>query len=737
MSNSLKHNTLKLEREFKKARFHFAAGECQLALNLCGEILRIFPRHTQAQHLAGVSAMRLGQMASAMQFLGAALQHNPQSAKYQQSYLEGLHALFSSQQYALLISEATFFTKYVPSSGQGWHLLGVGLTYEYQYEQAKAALLHAQGLIPANPYLLCSLGNVLNDMGLMQEAADKYKQAIVLKPDFAMAFNNLGNALAKTELKDEAFKNYRHALEIKPDYVEAYINMGLLFKNMKKLDEAIGAYQAALSLDPESAVACNNLAGVLRLIGRVKEALVYSEKALANYPNRPEFWTTYADVLVDAFRLDEAIECYIKALSFKSDRADKFNQNVFASLLFYLNYHPDLPAETIFDVYREYDERFCVPFRANWRTFENLKDANRKLKIGYVSSAFATHPCKNFLLPLLEHHQHQDFEIYAFAELNEIDEYTERYKLLVDHWVVTTWMSDDSLVEKVRAEQIDILVDISGHTSGHRLAVFARKPAPVTLHWLDFGYTTGLTAIDYYLTDQHSVPDGQDHLFSEKPWRLSRPAFVFRPNPGMGEMGNLPAATNGYVTFGTLTRAIRINHRTVRVWSEILKQVPNSKLIINSGNFRTREVQEAMLARFAARGISAERIDIGYESPPWDTLRKIDIGFDCFPHNSGTTLFETLLMGVPFITLAGRASVGRLGSSILHGVGHAEWVAYSEEEYIQKAVDLAHDHQHLAEIRRHLRSEMQASPIMDDAGFAIEVEQAYRQMWHQYCKENQ
>lgn len=737
MTNSRKQDSLNFERRYKTAFLHFEAREYTQAFEVCQEVLQILPRHAEANHLAACCFLCLHQVSEAMPFLKIALQSNPKSPKYQQSYLDGLASLFAGKQYALLVSSAKFFTESVASSGQGWHLFGVGLAHQSQLEQAKLALSKAQKLMPSNPFVLCSFGNVLNDLGRMEDAVIQYKQAILLKPDFAMAYNNIGNALTKTVRKEEALENYLHAIQIKPDYVEAYTNMGVLYKQMDKFDEAIHSYQIALQLDPESSVACSNLAGALRSVGRVKEALIYSEKALRAQPDRAQFWTTYADVLVDAFRLDEAIECYIKALSFKSDQADRFNQDVFASLLFYLNYHPDFPAEVIYDAYQDYERRFCAPFRTMWADFANIKDVHRKLKIGYVSAAFSSHPCKHFLLPLLEHHQHEDFEVYAFAELHETDEYTEKYKKLVDHWVVTTGMSDDQIAAGIRAEQIDILVDISGHTAGHRLAVFARKPAPVSLHWLDFGYTTGLKAIDYYLTDRHNVPEGQDHLFSERPWRLSRPAFVFRPNPGMGEVGVSPQENMGHITFGTLTRAIRINHRTVRVWSEILKQVPASKLIINSGNFRTQEVQQAMLARFAAQGISADRIEIGYESPPWNTLRKIDIGFDCFPHNSGTTLFETLLMGVPFITLAGRASVGRLGSSILHGVGHPEWVAYSEEEYISKAVALANDTRALADIRSRLRGEMQTSAIMDEAGFALEVEQTYRKMWKEYCEEKQ
>ena len=195
----------------------------------------------------------------------------------------------------------------------------------------------------------------------------------------------------------------------------------------------------------------------------------------------------------------------------------------------------------------------------------------------------------------------------------------------------------------------------------------------------------------------------------------------------------LPAIERGYITFGTLTRSVRINHRTIRVWSEILNRVEGAQLVIDSGSFRDSYAQDMLAEKFAAHGVSRDQLQIGCHSPPWDTLRGIDIGLDCFPHNSGTTLFETLYMGIPYITLAGRPSVGRLGSSILQGVGHPEWIAKTEDEYVEKAVAFQ-DLPKLAAMRAGLRQEMQAAPLMDEAGFARKVETAYREMWQCYCE---
>ncbi|NEV65427.1 glycosyltransferase, partial [Thiorhodococcus minor] len=284
------------------------------------------------------------------------------------------------------------------------------------------------------------------------------------------------------------------------------------------------------------------------------------------------------------------------------------------------------------------------------------------------------------------------------------------------HWVDTRGLSDAALAERIRADAVDILIDLGGHTANNRLGVFARKPAPVSVSWMGYGYTTGLSAIDYFLSDAIMAPAGSEHLFAEQVWRLSAPAGVYRPRAGMGEVSALPALERGYVTFGTLSRGVRINHRVVRAWSALLARLPGSRLVVDSKDFVSEPAQRGLRERFAAHGIGAERLEIGYHSPPWEVLRGLDIGLDCFPHNSGTTLLESLYLGVPFITLAGRPSVGRAGATVLHGVGHPEWVADSEEQYVDKALDLASDLGRLASIRAGLRDALESGPWCDEAG---------------------
>jgi predicted O-linked N-acetylglucosamine transferase (SPINDLY family) len=348
-------------------------------------------------------------------------------------------------------------------------------------------------------------------------------------------------------------------------------------------------------------------------------------------------------------------------------------------------------------------------------------------------------------MPTLTHHNHNKFEIFAFAELKKEDRVSLEYKPHIDNWIRTDRMNDNQLVEKIRELEIDILVDLAGHTRNNRLTVFAQKPAPISLSWMGYGYTTGLSAIDYFLTDKVMAPKGSEHLFSEKPWHLKKIGCVWDPSKekNIEKTIALPALSKGFITFGTLTRTIRINDRVIKAWADILTKVPNSKLIINSIYFSTTsfrnfhqkdpETIDGFKKKFKDHGISESRLDFYYKTPPWDSMQQIDIALDCFPHNSGTTLIEHLYMGNPFITYSNRPSVGRIGASILTTLGHPEWIATSEEEYVEKAVALASDPQKLSTIRQNLRAEMEASPIMDQKGFVRELEGAYQAMWKKWC----
>ncbi len=688
--------------------------------------LQINPDYTEAHNNLGITLKELGRLDEAEASLRRALEIKPDYAEAHSNLGITLKSMGRLDEAVAAFRRAL---EIKPDYADAYYNLGNALKDLGCLDEAEAAYRRALEIKSDIFEAHNNLGLTLQGLGRLNEAETNFRLALQVKPDYAEAHSNLGITLKDMGRTDEAEASLRRALEIKPDYAEAHSNLGNTLKDMGRLDEAEACYRLALQINPDLAEAHNNLGLTLQDFGRLSEAEASYRRALQIKPDYAEAHNNLSNTLMGLGRLDEAEAGLRRALQIKPDYEDTFG-----NLLFHLNYHPDKSGEEIFEGYREYDAKFGLPCQSEWRPHGNSREMKRRLKVGYVSPDFKNHSARHFLEPLLAHHDKQAVEVYAYAELTREDAVTARYKNYADRWVPTRGLSDKELAERIRADGIDILVELAGHTAGNRLGVFARKPAPVSLSWLGYGYSTGLTAIDYFLTDEAAVPAGSEGLFAEKPWRLAMPAFAYRPAEGMGEVNPQPAMSAGYVTFGSLTRGIRINHRVIRAWSEILKRVEGARLVVDSADFREAYAQDKLAEKFAAHGISRERLQIGCHSPPWDVLRGMDIGLDCFPHNSGTTLFETLYMGVPFVTLSGRPSVGRLGSSILEGVGHPEWIGKTEDEYVEKAVTLAGDLSKLVALRAGLRQEMQAGPLMDEIGFARAVEAAYREMFEKWAR---
>lgn len=732
----MKKNTVNVPSSLRKAQTLAAAGQLDQALLACNEILEQYPQHQEALYLCSEIFAAGQQWQQALASFQRGFAVHPVHADCQKRFYPLLGKLITQRDFAMLEQGARWLTEKNKADGYGWDFLAIALIEQKRFPEAYQASSEAIRLLPDNPHVLSNLGNVLISLERSGEAVEVLKKAVSRDPSNLVALNNLGNALRSVGRAEEAVSCLEQAVRLKPDVAYVLNNLGIAYRESKQCDRAIVQFRRALELQPDLYQVYPNLIDALRQHGQVQEAITCSEQAMNVCSDIPEYWGGYGDALREANHLNAAIEAYIKALSFNDDKYSSFNRRIFSNLLFCLNYHPDMTPEMIYSAYQDYDQRFGIPLQSHWKPFTNQRDPGRRLKVGYVSQGFYNQVCKYFLIPLLEKHDHQQVEIFAYANNPFDDETTAYYKQIVDHWIPCRGLTDDQLAERIRADGIDILVDVAGHTNDNRLPVFARKPAPVSLHWLEYGYTTGLSAIDYYLTDSASVTDNCAHVFAEKIWCLDGPAYAYRPDTRHAEQTPLPCLESGVITFGSLSRSARINHRVVKIWAAILDAMPNSRLIINSGDFRDVKVQDEMASRFTRYGIDRSRLLIGFSSPSWSVLKHIDIGLDCFPHNSGTTLLESLYMGIPFISLADRPTVGRIGASVLTAAGHPEWIAYTEEEYAQKAIVLAHDIDQLQRLRNSLRDEMKASLLMDEPAFARSVEKAYRQMWQKFCEDN-
>ena len=644
--------------------------------------------------------------------------------------VNALVTLYKQGKYDDVLSRSSQLIKEYPQTFVLHNIIGA-ISFEKGHKEV--AIKHFHKVIelrPHHPHAYNNLGATLIDVGEYQEAKSNLKKAIELQPDYAEAHNNLGNVYNEINQYEQAIKEYKKAIILNPKYYEAFNNLGAVLGKNEQFEEAEKSIAKAISINPHFPEAFNTQATFLIKSENFEKALVKIKRAIEL---KPDFSAAYRNLalIYDEFGNHNLSSKYLEI-------AKDLDPNLFSKdpdyILYNSNYSPKMSAEKIFEFYKEYYQKFELPLQKEWKPFPHIQKAKKKLKIGYVSPDFKKHSAQNFLLPILANHDHQKFKIYAFAEMSKEDSVTRQYQSFVTYWIPTQGLTDQEMDEKIRNLEIDVLVDLAGHTNGNRLGVFARKPAPVSITWLGYGYTTGLTAIDYFLSDNVTAPNGIEHLFSEKIWRLNNYSFCcYQAKKDMGVVGPLPALEKDHITFGTLTRAIRINDRVIKVWSEILKRVKHSKLIINSKSFKNLSVVEDFKKSFKKKGINSNRLNLYYESPPWDTMREIDIALDCFPHNSGTTLIEHLYMGNPFITYANRPSVGKIGASILTALGREEWIAKSEKEYIDKVVALSTNTDKLATIRNSLRKDMKTSPIMDHKGFVRELEKTYQSMWEKWC----
>jgi protein O-GlcNAc transferase len=732
----MNQKTDNLNSLLQNALTYFNLGNFSKAKIQVLKILKYQPKHDLANLLLAKISFQELDDSNALIYLKRVAFSPSFSGLTRSAYQEVLQEIMIRQQFYTAQIASGFLIERNVDDGHAWYLLGSSFQGQKKYADALNSFNKALKLLPNNLGVLTNIGAVLILEDKALEAEKILLQTLTPHSDVMISHNNLGCVYRHMGRIDEAIDQFKLSLKYNPHYAEAHNNLGLAYASKTEYELAIQEYERAIQCQPHLLMAYCNWAKALHNTGRLKEAMNCCETALEIKNDSPEVWTCLADVLRSANHVDQSIECYIKALQYWPEENSQASRMTFTGLLFSLNYHPDLDEQTIFNAYKDYEARFCLSLKSVNPIFNNERNIHKKLKIGYVTQSFYNQACVFFLLPLIEQHDHSQVEIYAYTDLPKEDEMTIAYRNAVDHWNVTKGMSNEDVVKKIQDDGIDILIDVSGHTSENRLLVFAQKPAPVSLHWLEFGYTTGLTAIDYYLCDRATIPLGSEHLFSEKPWYLDGASYAYRPSKNMGEVGELPAYKNGYITLGTLSRAIRLNHKVIRVWAQLLIQIPNARLLIDSSDFKDPLAQNEIKLRFSEYGIESDRLEIGFNSPAWDTLRKVDIGLDCFPHNSGTTLFETLYMGIPFVTLAGRPSVGRLGASILEGLGRKEWIAYTEEEYIEKIVNLSKDVSALNTLRKNLRQEMEASSLMNEPAFARSVEKAYRQMWQIYCEEN-
>lgn len=701
---------------------HYNAGRYGDMCNAAKELLRRIPDHPKGWHMLGLGSLLCGENDEALAALRRASELQPENSEVW-DHLGAACNFLGRLEDALIASERGL--SLTPTRAESWINHGKNLKDLGRDSEAIAAYETA---IKINPGLIeahNNLGVALLDGRRFEHAAEAFRAAIRANPDHPWGHNNLGIALRELGQPEAARAACLRALEIDPDFAKAWNNLGNIEHQRGQEEAAIGAYQKALALVPDDPEVQNNLGSSLAVLHRSDEAVAAFRSALAGQPNNPTIWNNLGNALPD---VADKVEAFRRALQITPD----FPQ-ARSNLLFSLHYLPRIAEAEILNEARAYGrlvERNASPFSA----WENDRSLDRPLRIGIVSADLCQHPVAYFLESVLAALDKTRFTLFAYYNERKEDAWTQRFRTLLPQWRNVFGLPDTEVIKQIRTDRIDILIDLSGHTAGNRLPVFAAHPAPVQISWLGYFGTTGLTAMDYLLADHVGVPVGEEDRFTETIWRLPETRLCFTP-PNEIEIKSYPLRNDPRVTFGCFNNHNKIHAEVITTWSRLLAATPHSGLLIKNSRCKDVAYHRHLRQCFAEHGIAADRIAF---APPSDrdsylaAYNDVDITLDPYPYTGGTTTAESLWMGVPVLTLAGDSLIARQGAGLLLAAGLPDWIAKSEDEYVEKGRHYANQRSALNQLRTGLRAQLKTSALMDATRFAQQLGDAWRGMWIQH-----
>lgn len=582
---------------------------------------------------------------------------------------------------------------------------------------------------PEDAAAMLELGRLLHQMQRHPAAILCVERAVQLCPS-ARGHREHAAVLWGLGYFAQAEERLLRAVECDPSDLQSYRQLGAWLSAQCKLSLGGERFQAALAGCPDDVVSLVNLGAALQGQGRPSEAVRLQRRALELQPNLIEAHLNLGAALSDQGAFAEANAACRRALSL-----DPTRWGVVSNLLFALHFDPALTPDAIFSEHLAYARRFGDPLRATAGKHSHDRDPQRRLRVGYISPDLRQHPVAYFLEPVLAAHDRDSVEVYCYSDVERPDAVTQRLRDMVPRFIDCAGLSDAALAERIVADQVDVLVDLAGHTGKNRLLVFARSPSPVQVSWLGYFDTTGFASIDYRIADAHSIPPEAERFFVEQVVRLPRSSNCFLP-PRSPEPVAPPCLARGHITFGCFNNPAKVTRDVVRVFARILHEVPGSRLVLKYGAFTDPTLRERYLAWLAEAGITSERVSIlGHSSLEqyFVAFGEIDIALDPFPYSGETTALHGLWMGVPVVALEGETLVQRLASRVLRVAGLDGWVARSEQDYVQIATSLARDLDALKRLRLALREELKVSPLLDHAGVTRDLEAAYRKMWQTWC----
>ncbi|MGC2029494.1 MAG: tetratricopeptide repeat protein [Steroidobacteraceae bacterium] len=670
------------------------AGRLEAAEESYRAILKTHSIHGAANHCLGLLLLHMRRPADGLLYLLAALNGDPQNPDYWLGYLE-----------ALLLVADTVEAKSTLALGRQHGLKGKAvedfakkLDASLAAEAARAVQRgDSQSARRDEDTLLAAV-----DQGRFAEGKSRARDLTERHPERGVGWKVLGALLWAENQREEALSAMRTAVSLLPNDAEVRCNLGVALSKMERYDEAEIWLRQALQIDPKSPTGLTNLADACWLQGRLTEAEAYLRTAIA----------------------------------LTVGQATTITDSLHTKLLYVMSHNSDVGADALFAEHCRVGKHLEAPQRPSRRHHANSRDLERPLRIGLVSGDFRNHPVANFIEPVLVELRNSRLQIAIYSNHCVEDQVSERLRGHVAQWRAVSDMSDRQLERTILDDRIDILIDLSGHTALNRLGVFARKPAPVQLSWIGYPGTTGLRAIDYYVADRHFLPAGQfEHSFIEKIAYLPA-AWTFKPHANSPPVNGLPALEAGFVTFGSFNRLGKLNPLTVRLWSRLLRETPNSIMIM--AGIPLTERRQALLETFNAEGIVSERVAF-FPRTDMNTYlalhNEVDICLDTFPYTGGTTTNHALWMGVPTLTLAGQTPASRQCAANLGHLGLEGFIASDADDFVEKGLFWSTKIAALSDVRRGLRERWLKSPLRQPETIASTLDAAMRHMWRRWCRD--
>lgn len=720
------------------------AGKIQEADRFYTAILKVQPKHPDANHNLGVLAVGVGKTEQALPLFKNALETNPSVAQYWLSFIDAFIKLGKTDDAKRLLNQAkargfenaTFDQLEKQLNGPNFEDIKeptqealqpiINLYNQGLYQQVLEQVTDLLQKFSRSVTLYYIKGAAHSRLSQFESAINSYKTALKINPDFAGAYLNMGIALKEQGDFEGAIASYKRALKISPDFAEAHNNLGVVLEDLGRLRGAEAGFREAIRLNPDFAIAYSNLGNALKKFGRLQEAEAGCREAIRLNPDFAEAHSILGAVLKDLGKLQEAEAGFREAIRLNPDFAEARS-----NLLFTLNYVESVSTGKALEEAKQYGVMVsakAVPKFSSWHS----NPGSEKLRIGFVSGDFKNHPVGYFIEGLINYLAKRQFDLVAFPTVPKEDELTSRIKPFFQEWLPIYGKNNRNAATLIHDKKIDILIDLAGHSAHNRLPVFSYKPAPIQITWLGYFATTGLPEMDYFIGDPYMSPENEHHHFTEKVWNLQETWLCLTPPDPSITISPPPLLKNGYITFGCFGHLSKMNKEVIKLWATILQRILNSKLFLKAKQLSDAKVIADVQHQFAKYGITADRLIFEGPSSRDEYLKaynQIDMVLDTFPYPGGTTSSEALWMGVPVLTLKGDRFLSHIGESIAHNSYRTEWIAADKNDYINKAVSFSSDPQLLARIRAEQREMILQAPLFDTKSFTRNFEKALWSMF--------